>query len=229
MSAFTSPRLEDLTLAVVDDNPGARDTVTGELEDMGITVDALQGPFLTEGAAIQALKSSHSQIAICDHHLSHHGYAHFTGAELVARCYENQFPAILMTRYTNETLEEIRPIRHLIPALLLPNELTDDVEHLKNTLNNCMKEVFLGDFSDERRPWQTLLRVVDIDRTSKSLRITIPGWDSIDEENLIKIPFSMIPKDIHSTIQVKSRYFAEVNLGAQKKSDIYIKNISFRG
>jgi len=53
-------------------------------------------------------------------------YATFNGAELVASLYDRKLPAILCTRFEFADLDEIRPYRQRIPALLRPDELDVD-------------------------------------------------------------------------------------------------------
>lgn len=219
--------IREITLAVVDDNPAARETVTGELEDLGMRVSALEGPFYSEEQAFVASKNS-AEALICDHHLSQHDYARFTGAELVAKCYLEHFPAILVTKYSVDVIEEIRPYRHLIPALLSPQELTDNIDNLKYVLDLCMMEVFMGKYSSERKPWRTLIRVEDIDEARENAFLIIPAWDAPNGENGIKIPMSMIPTKFQTSLSPKTRFYARVNLGTSKHEDLYIKDFEFK-
>lgn len=220
--------IDTLLLSVVDDNQANRLTMTSELEYLGMTVRPLEGPFLSEDAAFAAVYSQ-SKAVICDHHLSQQDYASFSGAQLVARCYREKFPAVLVTRYSSDVIEEIRPFRHLIPALLTPKDLTDSLDNLHRVLTTCMKEVFLGQFDSTRRPWQTLLRVEDVDQDSESVFFILPAWDAPDGDNAIKIPLSMIPNELHQYVIPEARFFAKVNIGAERHEDIYIKDFEFRG
>ena len=220
--------LEDLAIAVVDDNPAARGTMREELEELGVKVDALAGPFLNKEAAFQALLQGNNQALVCDHHLNQHDYAQFNGAQFVAYCYGQRFPGVLVTRYSSDMLTEIRPLRHLIPALLTPRQLTDDVEHVQKIFDYCMREVLLGEFSPDRRPWQTLLRIENVDVDSRNVLVIIPAWDAPGGDNGIKIPFSMFPKHLWSELKERARFFGMVNLGAEKHEDLYIKDITFR-
>lgn len=221
--------LEDLALAVVDDNPAARGTMTEELEEFGIAVDALDGPFHSKEAAYQALRRGRSQGLVCDYQLDQHDYAQFNGAEFVAYCYDQKFPGVLVTRYSSDMVTEIRPWRHLIPALLTPRELTDDVEHVQKIFDKCMREVLLGEFSPDRRPWQTLLRIENVDSTSRNALVIIPAWDAPGGDNGVKLPFSMFPANLLPQLKEGSRFFGMVNLGAEKHEDVYIKDIIFKG
>lgn len=221
-------KIETIPLSVVDDNKANRLTMTSELEYLGMTVRALEGPFMNEAAALTAI-TDHSRAVICDHHLSQQDYASFSGAQLVARCYEAKFPAILVTRFSSDVIEEIRPFRHLIPALLTPKDLTDSLDTLHRVLSSCMKEVFLGKFDPTRKPWQTLLRVEDVDIETKSVFLTLPAWDAPEGDNAIKIPLSMFPNELHEFVVPNARFFAKVNIGAEKHEDIYIKDFEFRG
>ncbi|UOQ69879.1 hypothetical protein [Hymenobacter volaticus] len=215
-------------LSVIDDNPANRDTVRGEIEDLGIDAYPLTGPFFSENEAFEAIYA-HSQAVICDHHLSHHDYARFSGAKLVATCYDRHFPAVLVTRWTTDIIEDIRPIRHKIPALLTPRELTENVDHLEKVLRECMQEVFLGKFSKRRKPWQTLVRIDDIDISTKTVLLVIPAWDGNKGGNGIKIPMQSFDKSILHMVNPGVRFFAHVNLGAEKIEDVYIKDFQFRG
>lgn len=221
--------LEDLALAVVDDNPAARGTMTEELEEFGIEVDALDGPFHSKEAAYQALRMGRSQGLVCDYQLDQHDYAQFNGAEFVAYCYDQKFPGVLVTRYSSDMVTEIRPWRHLIPALLTPRELTDDVEHVQRIFDKCMREVLLGEFSPDRRPWQTLLCVENVDAASKNALVIIPAWDAPGGDNGVKLPFSMFPANLLPQLKEQARFFGMVNLGAAKHEDVYIKDIVFKG
>lgn len=72
-------------VAVLDDNPDARDTLSDELRHAGVIPHPLYGPFRAIGELVQAVQRS-CNAAVCDHHLIAN-YAGFGGAEAVASLY----------------------------------------------------------------------------------------------------------------------------------------------
>lgn len=68
------------------------------------------------------------------------------------------------------------------------------------------------------RFWRTLIRVTSIDPWG-SIYVVIPGWDSTKE---FLIRRDKLPD---MKISEKDRFHADVNIGAERKKDIRIKNV----
>jgi CheY-like chemotaxis protein len=202
-------------IAVIDDDKRVREALADSVHDAGFK------PIIQENR-IGSLKELITQImataqfAICDHHLSPGNYANFDGAEAVAKLYSLKFPAILITRWSLADMDKIRPFRRNIPVMIKKGELekTDIIYGIEQCLNE-----FKNIYSKERKPWRTLLRVIEVDTEFAS--VIIPSWNP---ELVIRIPkkqFSNIRK-----LKAGLRIFAETNLGVISSEDLYFDNFN---
>ncbi|MBS3084448.1 hypothetical protein J4411_00875 [Candidatus Pacearchaeota archaeon] len=76
---------------------------------------------------------------------------------------------------------------------------------------------------NEKRLWNTLVRIDSLDCLSNKIGFLIPGWNT--EEVLYfdteKIP-ELLLKEIEKGMNPNYRFFAPVNIGADKSEDLYI-------
>jgi hypothetical protein len=77
--------------------------------------------------------------------------------------------------------------------------------------------------------WQTLVRVVKVE--DNVVTFVIPAWMSEDEneDNKVQMSLKDFPEEIQKIIKPKIRFFADVNLGATKLSQLIVKDFKFRG
>jgi hypothetical protein len=109
-------------VAVIDDDEQARFAMAEHIKDAELE-PVIQKPCLNSiDELIRKLKAG-ADAAICDHRLKPRNYAAFQGAEAVAALYEISFPAILITAWSTEDIDNIRPYRRKIPVLIRSSEL----------------------------------------------------------------------------------------------------------
>ena len=205
------------TVWLIDDDPKVRNTYEFPVEDLQLKAVSESGPLLDLDTFINRRAAD---AAICDHHLTPRNYAHFKGAELVARWYKMRFPAILCTRVEN-AIDEIRPFRRHIPVLFKqPDELNPD--SLRMGFEKCIAE-FNGTFSPTRRGWRTLVRVVDVDAvsTNQVVFVVIPAWNK-DRE--VRLQIAELPKKIQALLDPSKRFHAVVNIGAENHEDLFFED-----
>lgn len=77
----------------------------------------------------------------------------------------------------------------------------------------------------KERYYQTRI-IVDKIISDEGFYFIIPGWDS---KVLHYLGFNEIPVSIRETLSIWNRLYAKVNLKAENKADIKIKDWDFRG
>jgi len=129
--------------------------------------------------------------------------------------YQNQFPAVLCTRYEQANIDEMRRHRRYIPVLLRPDELNPD--SIVKGLEACIRE-FNNQYPTSRKPWRTLIRVDDIDAENGYFYVIVPAWD---QNQIIRIQMKDVPEFVQERLAIKSRFHALVNIGTDYHQDIY--------
>jgi len=218
--------IEDV--GVIDDSEDGRQTLSEELEDTDYDFRPLPftGPFQNVDELFGAL-AQRTQAVICDHRLSTRNFAPFTGAEVVSRCYREHFPSVLTTTYSGIGVEiaRIRLYRRYIPTLLTFSEATPDA--IIKGWETCILE-FRGHFRPSRKPWRTLVRVADKDDDYKEpiLSVVIPAWNSDEKVSLL---LSNVPDDLQPHMTPGARFYARVNIGAERQEDLYFDEFEWHG
>jgi len=205
-------------IRIVDDEPSARDTYGYPVEDLCLQPIPAQGPF-SDLETLVAETQNLSDAAICDQRLGGRSYASFDGAELVARLYQSEFPAVLCTQWDiDEIIDEIRQYRRYLPVLLKPEELEPD--SLVHGLERCIGE-FSDEFQPSRRPWRALVRIERVDKERAYFYVVIPGWDP---HEAIRLPLASVRPEIQERIRKEEkRFHAQVNIGAEGSEDLYFE------
>lgn len=204
------------SVCIVDDNPDNRSANTWIVEDLNLQPVPADGPLGSLNQFVRTVQGM-AQAAICDYMLSMKNYATFNGAQLVAQQYQNQFPAVLYTKWEIADIAEIRQYRRFIPVLVGPDEL--DTDSLVYAFERCIEE-FDGEFQASRRPWRTLVRVENVDYERGYLYVVIPGWDS---KQGVKLLLDNLPHKVRERVEHQERFFAQVNIGAEANEDLYFE------
>jgi hypothetical protein len=157
---------------------------------------------------------------ISDHQLKAKNYFSINGAELVAKCYHQKIPSILVTKYDKVQMTEIRRFRKFIPVLINPREF--DVDRIPDKLSICINE-FNGNIRTDRKLHQTLARIDSVDDTH--IYIIIPGWDS---KEIIAIDKSELPEQYKDALLEDKRLLVRSNIGCEKKDDLFFENWEIR-
>ena len=202
-------------VAVIDDDKDSRDVYTFTVQDSSLEPVDQVGP-LPELDRFEETLRQVAQSALCDHHLSIHNYASFNGAELVARCYDARFPAVLCTDWETAHIDEIRAYRSRIPVLLKPADLNSDT--LIAGLSFCISEWTQGP-QPTRRPWRTQVHVQEVENegANSMVYVEIPGWSS----EVIRLRLRDIPDPVRSKFVSDYRCHANVNIGAETADEIF--------
>lgn len=205
-------------IGVIDDKPDARETMSESIEDANFKPVLFNKQLRSLDLFIDELYQS-TNAAIFDYHLKIGNFACFNGAEAVAKLYANKFPALLVTTYNKADIDEIRLYRRKIPVLIPGGTATPEM--IITGLETCLKE-FNNYFSESRKPYRTLIRIEDIDRERKIIFIIIPAWNPAQ---VVRIPSRLIPDNLLNNKKT-TRFFANVNIGAENDEDLFFENFT---
>ncbi|HWO23022.1 MAG TPA: hypothetical protein VNO30_29980 [Kofleriaceae bacterium] len=207
---------------MIDDDPGSRELYSLYVEELSMQALRENGPFTSVEACVErVLGAAHA--AISDFKLKVKTYASFNGAELVASLYDKKLPSILCTRFEFADLDEIRPYRQRIPALLRPDEL--DVDTIAHAFESCALE-FRNEFVQTRKPWKTLIRIEDIHADpgrEAAVDVCLPSWN---RNVMVKLQRSELPEWMHAKLVADAHFYAVVNIGAERPEDLYFSKWS---
>jgi hypothetical protein len=201
-------------IQIIDDDPGVRASYEYPVEELSVLPVIAEGPLPALGHFIQQAREV-ADAAICDFQLRVRNYAAFNGAETVTLMYQNQFPAVLCTRYEQSNIDDIRIYRRYIPVLMKPNELNPS--SLVKGFEICINE-FTNQYSIHRKPWRTLVRVDDFEEDNGYFYVIVPAWDP---NQSIRMKKTDVPQSVIKILRRQSRFHALVNVGAESHQDIY--------
>lgn len=213
-------------VSLIDDNPGVRASYRLQIEDMGLEAVEVRDPIRD----VEHLLSSFDPISegvICDFQLTARDYAPTNGGELASRIFLKGVPVILCSRYDDLAIS-VRRLRHLIPAIVDPNALTE--ETVQAAFTRCVNEA-RGVYTADRRPRRTLVRVEtaeELDRERLRLGIVLSGW-----RPGVAMHIDVLRSDAPEAFQrvlaevatADGSYLtAKVNLGAEHPNDLYFRD-----
>ncbi len=165
-----------------------------------------------------------AQAAICTHRLIQRGPTYFYGAELAAALYDARIPTLVVTQYTAiDFNSSLRKWREKLPVVFNPREF--DTETILEGFDLCRQEL-AGNFTKERLPHEALLNVSNIERDGHEPVIDVNITYDWDHYQVIRLPLSLIPADLHAQITHNSWLKAEVNIGARFCDELYFRNIT---
>jgi hypothetical protein len=97
---------------------------------------------------------------------------------------------------------------------------------MKEGFQKCIDE-YGGTFEITRRPWRTLVRVVELrdDPGQKAAYVVVPAWEP---EKRVRIPASALPEDFFEKTGEGKRVHAQVNIGAETYSDLYFDDWEYQ-
>lgn len=207
-------------VGVIDDYEEGRATLAFMVEDASLE-PVLQNDSVTDLDGYLYSITQKFDAVVTDHHLRKvKSYFPIDGAELAALCYHRQIPSLLVTRYEQPEILEIRKFREKLPVVLTPDEY--NVDSLITGLEKCINE-FKGNITVGRKAWRTLVRVDDI-KDDKNLYIIVPGWNS---QQAIALNMNNLPDDLQKIIKPDMRLFAKVNIGNDNANELFIKDWEF--
>ena len=204
------------SVCIIDDDPEGRAAMELTIEDSELTA-------IPQNEKIQDLDTYFADIVnkhdavVSDHHLRKKNYFPVNGAEVIARCYNNKIPSILVTKWEDGVvMDEIRKFRQHIPIILSPEEFEPD--SFIRSLEICVDE-FHGKFVPSRKVWRSLIRVDSVDENH--FYITIPSWNPNSGLSLSK---SDVPEKIRKVLKDDLWLHADVNIDARSKNDLFFIN-----
>jgi hypothetical protein len=212
-------------VAIIDDSKDSRDTLIDELRFAQFTPHTVVGPFLTKDDLVRVVDDDIDAV-VCDHHLNTRNYAPCSGAEVVALWYDRKIPSVMVSGWIKADIDQIRKFRRRIPVLLTPEEAAD-TDKITKGFEVCLQE-FRDNFLPSRKPWKTLVRIVDVDTMTKPSMVyaVIPGWNS---DEVVRFPLEIIPEGLHQFVVPGERFFALVNTGAEIQEELYFDQFEYRG
>lgn len=206
---------------IVDDDPGAREAYAGHVEDARLDPVLADESYGSVEALLKKAEDSKAQAIVCDFHLSVRNYATFDGASAVARWYERSTPALLCTNFEKAQVDEMRCWRHRIPVLMRPDEF--DSNAFIDGIRACLRE-FRGEYLVTRKPFRTMVRVVD--RDERAMYVQVPAW--YEPSTAIDLLESAVPAHVWAAATPDRRFHAKVNIGATRMEELYFKDWELR-
>ena len=210
--------LKDIqTIAIVDDDRENSVLWQMQVKAAGLSPLILDEPFENLDVFVARVKNG-AQGAICDHKLRHlGGNWPFDGAEAVARLYEIQIPAILVTKYRRHEAEfSIRLYRRRIPVLLSREDV--DPGSIIDGLANCALEIS-GETLPGRKPRRAL---VLIDGTEgEHIVAFVPQWNP---DMAVNFSRTLFPENLQADVAKGQTYSALVNIGAQDSDELFFED-----
>lgn len=206
-------------IIVIDDEKDSAETAAWDLEEAGYKpILIVDGSFRNVDELVSKIPQDTSAV-VCDQRLRKSGFATFEGSDLIAALYDLKIPAILNTQYFDIDDVPIRKHRHKIPVLLSKQYDILNEETLGAGIQKCKAE-FEGNFSKDRKPYRTIVRVLDIDTNYRDnvVDVVISGWRP---DIPVPLPLALIREWIDFEPHIGDLLIAKVNVGAEKAEDLY--------
>lgn len=200
-------------LCIIDDDEGVRSSYVEAFYDSEFEAFSQDDSVEDVGLFLeQSLMATDAVVS--DHQLKKKkNYFPINGAQVVSMCYERKIPSVLVTKYDQAQLSEIRRFRKNIPVILNPSHFGEDTVY--HSLEVCINE-FKGKKRADRKLWRTLARIDAIE--GNYIYIIIPGWDTSEA---ISISMDELPKHIKPIIELDKRLHLEANIGCESVNDLY--------
>ena len=214
---FTYRNQQVESIAIIDDQANARQSMSE------IVKDAELNPYLVENrldsiTELVGLFPQKVQALILDYNLGVSNYAPFNGAEAIAELYKNRIPALLVTNYSEAEVDHFRIYRNHIPVIYNSGDFNP--ENIEEGIRIFLDEVN-EQYSQSRKPFRTFFRIVELDRSRQFVFVIIPSWDPF---RTVRVPYEVFGK-LQSKIEKNSRFFAQINIGAENHDELYFTQI----
>lgn len=223
---------EGAHVAVIDDIEEQAETIAGIVEEADLApfiISESSAGFEYPDQLLEFVKASDCTAVICDHRLSHRGFASFTGAEFVANAYAMSIPAVLLSTFAaidGET--SIKLYRARIPSLIARDTL--EPRKIIDGLNRSAREI-AGQIAPERELWRTLVRIEGISSEGGTpvVEAIVHTWKP---DLAIRYPLELIEdepirKHLISNTIWPVRLFAKVNVGGEDANDLFFNSFEW--
>lgn len=201
-------------VCIIDDDDSSRDVLKYTIEDSD-----LEAAPQNDGVANVEnflLSITQNDAIVSDHHLRKKNYFPEDGAVVCSRCYDKYIPSLLVTKWEQAGMHEIRKFRSKIPVIINPEDFNPDT--LIQSLEICINE-FKGILIPPRKTWRTLIRIDDLD--DSHLFAIIPSWNS---NEVISIAKAELDFEVVAALQRGQRVHANVNIEAEQSYELFFQN-----
>lgn len=207
-------------VAIYDDRPDDRETLAETLEDTGYEPVRLDEPFNSVEQCTNEL--ARYDAAIVDHRLSPGNFGAYTGAEVVKRLYLTGHPALLVSCWSQGDPQDIQPYRRQLACILEKGEY--EAPDIIAGFRQCIAE-FEGIFIPQRRATRTIVRIAfdfDPNSSKKRVGVFVPAWHP---QEGVTFALDIIPENLRGNLREGTRFFADVNTGANSQDELFFENI----
>lgn len=203
---------------IIDDQRDGAELLSYQVEDAGfkpIIVNCPAPPL----DQLQSLIEERTAF-IFDHLLSHGKCAPYVGAEAAALMYSLHVPALLVTTYSMDADVGIRRWRANIPVLLDRDNVDQDT--LNEAFLKCLRELRDGRPSS-RRAQPAIVRVerISYETDDQVLDVIVGTWNP---RKAVRLPRSLLPTTLSSSLDLGSRFIADVNISAETGDELFFEN-----
>lgn len=213
------------TVAVIDDEPEIGKLIRAGVLDADYNCVLIEPTLTIEDLVEKVL--SEASAAVCDFRLGQKEQVQYWGSEVVARINSANVPAVLYTSWANtDENREIRKWRAKIPRLISRDDGSDP-ELVAGALGVANEEL-RGHFTPERKPYQTVVRIVEIENVKDKLvanaEVVVTAWKP---ETPVSVPLSIFTDavgELAGDVR-QQRFIADVNIYAENEGDLYFRNI----
>lgn len=201
-------------VCIIDDDDSSRDGLKYTVEDSDL--EALPQNDGVTNVENFLLNIKETDAVVSDHHLRKKNYFPEDGAVVCSRCYDKHIPSILVTKWEQAGVHEIRKFRPKIPVIINPEDFNPD--SLIQSLEICINE-FKGTLIPTRKTWRTLIRIDDLDESH--FYVIIPSWNS---NEVISIATAELDHVVASALKRGQRVHAYVNIEAEQSYELFFQD-----
>jgi CheY-like chemotaxis protein len=198
---------------IIDDRAEARESIAETVEDANFKAIIQNDAFTSIYDCIERTKKADA--VIIDNHLPQCNYANFFGIQVVKEVYCLFMPILLATSFLDADRFEIQEYKQYLPVILKPSQIVP--ETIIKGFEICQNE-FAGNFSVERKPWRSLIRVEEISNDKKYIYVVVLSWNANEK---IRLPISMLPDEYKKYLKPDLHFFAHVNVDTEHYEDLY--------
>lgn len=206
-----------MKVAIVDDDKTGAETTAELVTGAGHEPVIFSKLLKTPSAAARKIMAKCDAI-VSDHRLQHHKLASYFGSQLVAACFKNRLPGLLLTQFFSQDNDvSIRLCRRDLPVVLARDDV--DATRIAEGLDTCRAEL-QGKIPADRKAIRQLLRVESVTKEDgfPVADVIIPGWR---ENQAVRLPIELFPLRLRKRVRPDSRFFAYVNTGAHRAEDLF--------
>lgn len=205
-------------VAVVDDDADTAEMLVETLELAGFESFHVQAEQPSVESLVEQISES-ADAAVCDHRLSHHGFAAFTGSELGAALTRAGIPTVVVTEFLEQEAVSIRTYREALPVVLRRTD-TKNAQVVSDALRASQSELH-GNAPRDRRPEDTRIVVKYRDPAARWVDVQVIGWTQSDT---VQIALELVPEAMREAMQEGTWFTVESNLNALGTGELYFRN-----